>query len=414
MEHEVYVPFSVASVKAALAEPERVARCAPGLQLDAGEGADSGTGRRQGRRDTSVAGRLRMRIGGSTITYRGSLRFTPEGDGLAVSGSGSEARGSGSAELELTLVPRLSQDGEGTRLVISGTARADGRLAEFEEKVATAAARRLLDRFTAAFTGSIGETDSGPAPTGTADGAAGGSAPEAVRPVGGAPKSAAGIGDPDDNERAIPGIPGPESGDADSTGKDSEDKGPAGEDEGSTESSEKGSPAGAAPDGEGAGPDSGAGKGAGDGAEVAADEQSRTTDTPHSPEDEAAQGRESNMDESEHTDEENEQKSGPEAESPGSGVSSSGVFGTEVPPSSFDEMEDDDTDRATAEAAHARRTMIGRSAEEVDHAPPRGRYSPVPTPEPNDAAATLRWAAPAAAVVVAGAVVLGRALRRRR
>jgi hypothetical protein len=67
-----------------------------------------------------------------------------------------------------------------------------------------------------------------------------------------------------------------------------------------------------------------------------------------------------------------------------------------------------------AEAAHARRTMIGRSAEEVDHAPPRGRYAPVPPPEPASATATLRWAAPAAAVLIAGAVVVGRVLRRRR
>ena len=67
-----------------------------------------------------------------------------------------------------------------------------------------------------------------------------------------------------------------------------------------------------------------------------------------------------------------------------------------------------------AEAAHARRTMIGRSAEEVDHAPPRGRYAPVPAPDGSSAAATLRWAAPAAAALLASAVVVGRVLRRRR
>ncbi|MFD8010658.1 SRPBCC family protein [Streptomyces sp. NPDC058955] len=67
-----------------------------------------------------------------------------------------------------------------------------------------------------------------------------------------------------------------------------------------------------------------------------------------------------------------------------------------------------------AEAAHARRTMIGRSAEEVDHAPPRGRYAPVPAPEPSGAGATLRWVAPAAALALASAVIVGRALRRRR
>ncbi|MGW5562157.1 SRPBCC domain-containing protein [Streptomyces tendae] len=101
------------------------------------------------------------------------------------------------------------------------------------------------------------------------------------------------------------------------------------------------------------------------------------------------------------------------------------VFDTEVPPPSLmntdedDDTDDDGTDAGPAvpppaEAAHARRTMIGRSAEEVDHAPPRGRYAPVPTPQASGVGAPLRWAAPAAALVVASAIVVGRALRKRR
>ncbi|MCN9241846.1 SRPBCC domain-containing protein [Streptomyces sp. RY43-2] len=106
------------------------------------------------------------------------------------------------------------------------------------------------------------------------------------------------------------------------------------------------------------------------------------------------------------------------------------VFETEVPPSSLDPFADEDDserrsdrrsargfadeDEPPAEAAHARRTMIGRSAEEVDHAPPRGRYAPVPAPETVASTATLRWAAPAAALLVASAIVAGRLLRRRR
>ncbi|EFL24447.1 putative membrane protein [Streptomyces himastatinicus ATCC 53653] len=73
-----------------------------------------------------------------------------------------------------------------------------------------------------------------------------------------------------------------------------------------------------------------------------------------------------------------------------------------------------DDDEPPAEAAHARRTMIGRSTEEVDHAPPRGRYAPVPAPEAGSTGAALRWAAPAAAVVIASAVVVGRRVLRRR
>ncbi|MGW7272275.1 SRPBCC family protein [Streptomyces sp. NPDC054864] len=98
-------------------------------------------------------------------------------------------------------------------------------------------------------------------------------------------------------------------------------------------------------------------------------------------------------------------------------VEAATVFETEVPPSSFEETAEDVVDEVVvppAEAAHARRTMIGRSAEEVDHAPPRGRYAPAPAAESLSTSATLRWAAPAAAVVLASAIVAGRALRRRR
>ncbi|GGV55428.1 hypothetical protein GCM10010277_55730 [Streptomyces longisporoflavus] len=102
------------------------------------------------------------------------------------------------------------------------------------------------------------------------------------------------------------------------------------------------------------------------------------------------------------------------------------VFETEVPASALDAESEDDVDVddvdvdvedilvPPAEAAHARRTMIGRSAEEVDHAPPRGRYAPAPAAESMSTRDTLRWAAPAAAVVLASAIVAGRVLRRRR
>ncbi|WP_433399930.1 carbon monoxide dehydrogenase [Streptomyces sp. CA-146814] len=93
------------------------------------------------------------------------------------------------------------------------------------------------------------------------------------------------------------------------------------------------------------------------------------------------------------------------------------VFESPVPPPALDPVagvEFTVPDEPPAEAAHARRTMIGRSAEEVDHAPPRGRYAPVPSPDAGGPGTTLRWVAPAAALALASAVVLSRALRRRR
>ncbi|MEV6567994.1 SRPBCC domain-containing protein [Streptomyces kronopolitis] len=296
MEHEVYVPFPVGTVRQALSRPERVARCVPGVQLD----ADAAPGRAEGR--------LRLRIGSSTITYRGSLTAAatddvPGGDGAAavvtVEAKGAESRGDGAAVLSLTL--RLfpaTEPAPGTRLVCSGTVHSDGRLAEATGHAAEAAGRRLLDRFAANLTEDLRQ-----------------------RPAG---ESGAGVPPP--------------SGDS-----------PGEEDV-----------LGAADTGDAAGAEDFEGVDGLDG-----DEAAEAFHAVHEERPEHAYGH-------------------------------------------------DEDGLAPAEAAHARRTMIGRSAEEVDHAPPRGRYAPVPAPEPHGTSMTLRWAAPAAAVVLASAVVVGRVLRRRR
>ncbi|MFD7384509.1 SRPBCC domain-containing protein [Streptomyces anulatus] len=294
MEHEVFVPVPVPTLLRALGDPARVARCVPGLQQDADASA------------SPLAGRLKLRAGGHTITYRGELRLTgPEGPGgsegqrFSVTGQGVEARGTGAVELALTI--GLTEADGGTALAYSGTATGDGRLVELEEGAALAAAHRLLDRFTQQLV-----TES-----------------LAVR-------------DEDEDEGAGEGK---DAGEAEDVGEDA---------------------------GEVAGEDAG---------EVARE----VVD--------------------------------PDADESGS------VFDSPVPPPSLDPVagvEFTVPDEPPAEAAHARRTMIGRSAEEVDHAPPRGRYAPVPSPEAGGASTTLRWVAPAAALALASAVVLGRALRRRR
>ncbi|MEU4949510.1 SRPBCC family protein [Streptomyces lavendulae] len=301
MEHQVFVPVPADDLRALLRDPARVARCVPGLQQD----ADTAAG--------PLAGRLRVRVGGSTVTYRGALSLTePEPGRFAAAGEGAEVRGSGTVKLDLGL--RLVPHEGGTRLEFTVEATADGRAAGFEPEATATAAGRLLDRLAGNLAAAAGpERDARPRPQ---------------DPVA------------DAEERA-------EAGGAD-------------------------------------GADGAAGS-AGEGG-------------------------------------------------PGTGAS---VFETEVPPPSLDPFAGADfaeaaeapgaagadpastsapggSARPPAEAAHARRTMIGRSAEEVDHAPPRGRYAPVPAPSTVGAGAGMRWVAPAAALALASAVVVGRVLRRRR
>ncbi|MDX3094287.1 carbon monoxide dehydrogenase subunit G [Streptomyces sp. ME01-24h] len=283
--HEVFVPFPAETIRRSLADLERVARCVPGLQRDAG--AEEG-----------LAGRLRLRIAGSTITYRGTLRLVPRGGGLAVEGEAVEARGAGAVKVALELgVDTVSG---GALLTFTGTAQADGRLAEHDEAAVTAAGLRLLDRFVAALTSDLAE----------------------------------------DSPAAVP------------------------------ESS--------APD---------------PGVEDLAEDLPAQPDAGH----EAPQPREAR-----------EISEPEEAEGEAAGEVPSGRGAAAAVP------EDPAGIDLPAEAAHARRTLIGRSAEEVDHAPPRGRYAPVPAPQSGAATASLRRYAPAAAALLLSAVVAGRVLRRRR
>ncbi|MER7508256.1 SRPBCC family protein [Streptomyces lavendulae] len=301
MEHQVFVPVPADDLRALLRDPARVARCVPGLQQD----ADTAAG--------PLAGRLRVRVGGSTVTYRGALSLTePEPGRFAAAGEGAEVRGSGTVKLDLGL--RLVPHEGGTRLEFTVEATADGRAAGFEPEATATAAGRLLDRLAGNLAAAAGpERDARPRPQ---------------DPVA------------DAEERA-------EAGGADGA-------------DGAAGSAEEGGP--------------------GTGASVFETEVPPPSLDPFAGADFAEA-----------------------AEAPGAAAadpaSTSSPGGSARPP---------------AEAAHARRTMIGRSAEEVDHAPPRGRYAPVPAPSTVGAGAGLRWVAPAAALALASAVVVGRVLRRRR
>ncbi|MEW2191077.1 CoxG family protein [Streptomyces microflavus] len=322
MEHQVFVPVPVPALRHTLGDPVRVARCVPGIQQDADASA------------SPLAGRLKFRAGGHTITYRGELKLSGSGPHFSVTGEGVEARGAGAVKLALTI--GLTETDGGTTLAYSGTASGDGRLAELEEGAALAAAQRLLDRFTQQLvTETLAAQEDGGAEDVSAEGLEG------------------------DVEEAS-------SGDT-----------PGGE-------PVSGEPVGDGPSGKGASADAGAAAGPTD----PTDPTERT-----------------------------ERAEAVEPTEPAEPAEAASVFDSPVPPPALDPVagvEFTVPDEPPAEAAHARRTMIGRSAEEVDHAPPRGRYAPVPSPDAGGAGTTLRWVAPAAALALASAVVLGRALRRRR
>ncbi|MFF4179905.1 hypothetical protein [Streptomyces sp. NPDC001750] len=417
----MFVPVSVPSLRRTLSDPARVARCVPGLQQDADASADP------------LSGRLRIRVDGHTITYRGALRLTvvPQdgADGRAasesregpesaedrsrggsrrrdvlVAGEGVEARGGGSAKLTLTI--GLTERDSGTAILFAGTATGDGRILDLDPAAALATAVRLLDRFTQQLvteTLTDGESAEGPEDSGPQGGGAQDDGPR------------------DSGAQDDEGLR--DSGSVDEAGTAD---GLTGEvTDGPTDESESGHPEREALRGIDDSDLDEAERTVGEAVEQAIEEAAEEADTTGaatarpaaaagSTGDDDTDGVDDGVDDDTPPTHEAAPDEAPAAERPpGTGS----VFDAPVPPPSLDpeeEVEFTVPDGPPAEAAHARRTMIGRSAEEVDHAPPRGRYAPVPSPDSTTAGATLRWVAPAAALALASAVVVGRALRRRR
>ncbi|MER6209165.1 SRPBCC family protein [Streptomyces sp. NPDC001642] len=299
MEHEVHVPVPPARLRAALTDPARIARAVPGLQQDAGT--------------EPVAGRLKVRVGSHSITYRGALRVSVQDDGsYAMEGDATETRGTGSVKLALTL--RVREAGDGSTVTFDGTATAVGRITELAPDAVRSATTRLLDRFAENLGADVEEQQQQP-------------------------------------EQPEPPAPAPESGTAE------------------------------------------------------ADEPAELHAVEARDDIEAAD----DLDDVDDLDDPDDIDGISEIADTVAGIGDIGGLDDPQVSETFG-----DSPVPPAEAAHARRTMIGRSAEEVDHAPPRGRYAPVPAPQSVSSSATLRWAAPAAALVVASAIVVNRVLRKRR
>ncbi|WP_342789643.1 SRPBCC domain-containing protein [Streptomyces hawaiiensis] len=132
MEHEVFVPVPAERLREVLDDPARVARAVPGLQQDAGA--------------EPVAGRLKIRVGSHSVTYRGAVRVSRRGDdAYEVEGEAEESRGSGTVKLTLRIVLREAEDG--CTVVYDGTASADGRIKDLPAEAVEGAVTRLMNRF---------------------------------------------------------------------------------------------------------------------------------------------------------------------------------------------------------------------------------------------------------------------------
>ncbi|WP_042407980.1 hypothetical protein [Streptacidiphilus carbonis] len=375
MEHEVLVTLPQQDVRAALRRPELLARCLPGFTVEQPEaGAGGGPG---GTPEAVPAlfGRLKLRVGSSSITYRGELEFdavTPgnprpagpggpagaadsadpadpaDQDDLVVSVRAQQSVGSGAVSGRLRVAVRPEGE-EHTRVLFRGDLTAKGRVEELHPQAVSVALRRLLDRFCAAMVADLADAD-----LIGGDGAAQGEGDEAD------PILFAELADLED----LAGL-------GELT----------------------------------------------DLSELADFDDPQGPDSPEDPDGiEGIDGVE-----------------GAEGIDGMEGMDESGLFLIDEPADSFNAAAA--LNEPWPDSSATRRSMVGRSAEEVDHAPPSGRYGPTLPPRSARSRAAARWGGPprrmgeppsadgepsrlpwmvgGGAALIGGAVILARVLRRR-
>ncbi len=135
LDHEFTVPVPVDQAWSVLLDVERVASCMPGATLDSIDGEE-------------YSGRLKVKVGAMTITYRGTARITSADESsrtVTLEAAAKEARGSGTASA--TVVSQLHDEGDTTRVTVRTKLNVTGRPAQFGRGMLSEVGAKLVSRF---------------------------------------------------------------------------------------------------------------------------------------------------------------------------------------------------------------------------------------------------------------------------
>jgi carbon monoxide dehydrogenase subunit G len=167
LDHEFTVPVPVEQAWPVLLDVERIAPCMPGATLDSIDGDE-------------FTGRLKVRLGAMTITYRGSARIASKDEAkhlVTLEGSGKEARGAGTAKA--TVRTELHDEGERTRVTVHTTLNVTGRPAQFGRGILAEVGGKLIGRFADSLADEISRDEPAAEPGG----------PEAAAPATATPET---------------------------------------------------------------------------------------------------------------------------------------------------------------------------------------------------------------------------------
>ncbi|WP_263248038.1 SRPBCC family protein [Saccharopolyspora rosea] len=136
LSNEVVLPAAPDEVFALLGDVERVAPCLPGATLEGREG------------DDSYRGRVRVKVGPISASYRGTVRFLEvdeSGNRLVLDARGSDEHGSGGAEAKVQV--RVRPHDEGSLLSLDTDLVIRGKVAQFGRGALGTVSQQLMEKF---------------------------------------------------------------------------------------------------------------------------------------------------------------------------------------------------------------------------------------------------------------------------
>jgi carbon monoxide dehydrogenase subunit G len=162
MDHSFTVPVPPDRAWDVLLDVERIAPCMPGATVDEFDGE-------------VVTGRIKVKVGPVSLTYRGTAKFTerdPDAKVIVLEASGKETRGAGTASATVRAALEPESGGEATKASMHTTMNVTGRPAQFGRGVMAEVGGKLVEQFAQNLRQLIaddaGPGGSGPAATGDA------------------------------------------------------------------------------------------------------------------------------------------------------------------------------------------------------------------------------------------------------
>ena len=137
MDHSFTVPVPPARAWDVLLDVEKIAPCMPGATVEEFDGE-------------VVTGRIKVKVGPVSLTYRGTAKFTerdPDAKVIVLDASGKETRGAGTASATVRASLEPESSGEATKVTMHTTMNVTGRPAQFGRGVMVEVGGKLVEKF---------------------------------------------------------------------------------------------------------------------------------------------------------------------------------------------------------------------------------------------------------------------------